>query len=99
MGLTKEDIGEIIEFLENTDDYKPLVKKAVEVIQEFATEIKPLLEKLSDYISDHRVKRFKWYIKQDLTREEALTFCIADIQAMKSFTNNVQNLNNKKEST
>lgn len=98
MRLTKEDIGEIIEFLENTDDYKPLVKKAMEVIQEFAIEIKPLLEKLSDYISDSRVKRFKWYIEQGLTREEAMAFCIADIQVVKSYANNIQNVNNKKES-
>lgn len=98
MGLTKEDIGEIIEFLEGgAEEFKPLVKKGIEIIEEFATEIKPLLEKLSDYIGERRVKRFKWYIEQDLTREEALAFCIADIQGMKTLINNSQNtINNKK---
>ncbi len=87
MAITKEEIGKIIELMENTDDFKPLIKKGVEIIQEFAKELQPMIENLLDYTSDLRIKRFNWYVSKGLSREEAMTFCIADVERAQIFMN------------
>lgn len=65
MKFTQEEIGKIIEFMESSNEFKPLIKKGIEIIQEFAKELQPMIEKFLDYASDLRVKRFKWYMTKD----------------------------------
>ena len=94
MGVTKQDITELLElangFLDNAEEFKPIVAKGLSMIEGLAKDLQPLLEKLTDYVSEQRVKKFKWYIKEGMTRDEAITFCIADIENMRAFSNNMQ---------
>ncbi len=87
MKFTQKDIGEIIEFMEGYNDFKPLIKKGIEIIQEFARELQPMIENLLDYTSDLRIKRFNWYISKGLSREEAMAFSIVDVERAQIFMN------------
>ena len=70
------DAKEILELVAEGEEYLPILKEAIPLIQKAGVEIRPLLEGLIDNTVDLQVRAFKRYIDNDLTREEALVMCI-----------------------
>ena len=74
----KIDIEEIKELLESAEEFKPLVKLTIKVLNDFAVEFKETGIALNKWIVESRIRAIKHYEEAGFTKEEAMLLTIDD---------------------
>jgi len=71
--MEANDVLAVVGMLE---EYMPVVEKAVPLIARAGTEIKPLLESMTDTLVDLQIRSIKRYQEAGMSREEAILLSI-----------------------
>ena len=74
--MDKRDIQDIIELMDIAEDFKPVAKKAIEILKAYSIEINELVDMALDGIVKKKARMFRSLIKEEFTREEALCIMI-----------------------
>ena len=72
------NIEEIVGLLESADEFKPIVKLAVKVLNDFAVEFKETGIALNKWFVDSKIRAIKQYEEAGFTKEEAMLLTIDD---------------------
>jgi hypothetical protein len=94
MKLSKEDLTDILEFLDNIEDFRPVIKQIIDTIKSFGPELGELPEKLRSYMVKSRIKSVAQYEDAGFNREEAIAMTMAD---MIQFDRALNKASNKKK--
>lgn len=54
------------------DDLKPVIKLGVKAVREYTEDIKPVIDDLSDYMIDTKLRQIKRIGENGYTRDEAI---------------------------
>lgn len=72
MKLRPSDLREITEMLKHTEQFKPLIKDVVNLIQEYAAELSPLLNSFREHMVDQKIRSIRQFSEAGFTKEEAM---------------------------
>lgn len=74
--MKSEDIATFLEILQEIEEYRPVVKLAIDAVKSFGPEVKDFLTGISLGIADINSETFFRYIEKGLEREEALALVL-----------------------
>lgn len=74
--MNQNDIAGIIELIDSAEDFKPIVKRVLEVIKLYGPELKEATDMAIDGLSNAKMRMFKNIHNNGFTREEALYLTI-----------------------
>lgn len=87
MKLTKEKVAEIVEAVESIsgeiESLKPPIKKAIDLIMIFGSELKPLFRAVVLAAVDFKIDAVDRYLTAGFSREEAILLTSEDVHRMK----------------
>ena len=95
--MDKEDIGQIIEMMDQAEDFKPIAKKIVDTVTLYKDEIGDLIGMLAVGIANAKIKMFNTYIAADFLREEAMALTLNSLQDLQNMNNNIARTNSMKK--
>lgn len=73
MSKNTMSVEAILELIKLADLYKPIVKSLVESVVSYGSEIRPIVDGVSDYMVERNSKSFKRYVEEfGFSREEAV---------------------------
>ena len=93
MEFSKEDIKKYAELLGQAEEFRPLVKLVFEIIKSYSSEVKGLLEPLSEWITGNRIKTIEMYETAGFSRDDAIIMTLDDIYALKKASEKFGNRN------
>ena len=94
--MDKEDIGQIIEIIDQAEDFKPIAKKAIDIITMYKDDIGVLVNMLVVGIANSKMKMLNTYLSAGLSREEALILTVNSFDVLKNLDSlNRMNQNKK----
>lgn len=73
---------ETAELLAAINEIKPIIEKALPVLSEVGTLVKPVVEGLCDFKVELTDRMVNDYVSREYTREEAIALVINDMQMM-----------------
>ena len=80
---------EIKEWVEEGGEYLEIFKAMLPLVKEVGSEIKPLLESISEFRTENTCKTFDAYIEHGFSREEALQLIMYNKQELSEFLQKV----------
>jgi len=83
MKIGSEEISGIMELFENAEDFRPLVKKVLNVLTSFGPEIEGIPKKVSKWLVQNRIESVKMYKAAGFTTEQAVDMTMDDVMALK----------------
>lgn len=90
MGISMEEIMQHVALLDEAENFKPIAKKVLGVIESYAKELEEPLDKLSNKMRQSRVDSIEFYKSKKFTKQEAILLSLADSvalqEALKSYT-------------
>ena len=66
----KEEIEDIVDLMEQAEDFRPIIQKGIEILKSYGPELDELFTLLISAINRKRVESFN-QLRCDFTREEA----------------------------
>ena len=72
MKLSAEELAQLVGYIELAREFKPVAVQAVDVLFEYAPEIRRLVSSVSDGVVDMTVRAINRYMDQGFTKEEAM---------------------------
>ncbi len=88
MKKNKIDLSDILDVLDQAEQFRPLVKKMLKVFKSYGPEISKVIDDLIDYSVKRNTKTFNMYLKEGFTREEAMLFLLNSKIALENAINN-----------
>lgn len=87
-GITKEDVTEIIQFIQEINEFKPIVdaltKVAKDLLMDTSGEFKPVLDALLDYRTQKDIDAYNSYKNAGMNGSDAIKLILANKNAMKN---------------
>ena len=90
MKITKEEIADVLELLDDVNEFKPLVGKITKVLIEYGGEFKELFDAIQDRIVDSRIRIIRKYQDSGFTKEEAILFTLDSNVALRTYLENIK---------
>jgi len=78
MKLTKEDMLELATWLEEIENFRPLVRLALDAINSYSSELAELPEKLMQWMREENVKSIKFYTENNIDYKDAVALALSD---------------------
>ena len=94
MKFTQKELDSALALLNDYENIKPLVKKGVEIVEEFCQEFKDPINKLSDFFVYRRIRSVKLYAKAGFSKKDAILMTLDDMNGLKKLTESVNKKNN-----
>ena len=88
MKITAQEVLEIMNLMQEAEQYKPLVKQGIQILKSYAKELDEPLKELQNYLRQSRVDSVKFYLNNDFTKEEAILMSMHDSVALKKIMDN-----------
>ena len=76
------EVKDIIELMDQAEDFRPIVKKAIEILKSYSPELNELFDMAIDGIVKKKARMFHQLLSEDFTREEALCIMINTFEAL-----------------
>lgn len=90
MKIAKEDITDILELLDEANEFKPLVRKVIKILMEYRDEFKELFDGIQDCMINSRVKTIHKYQNLGFTKDEAILFTLDSKVALQTHLKNIK---------
>lgn len=94
MNITQEQITELISMMKMADDFKPLLKEVLKVVESYSVEFKDLIDKLRKYARESKVENIKYYESMGFSKDQAILLAIDSEVAIRRLSNKM-NYNKK----
>lgn len=86
MKITKEDLQELLEFVDNAEEFRPVVRIFLNILKSYAGEFKEITEAIRHYIIENRIKTIEQYEKAGFKTDDAILMTLDGIMALKKTT-------------
>jgi hypothetical protein len=87
--MNKEDLLEILSYIDQAEELRPIVKKIVETLESFAPEVESLFKKLTKWIVQNRIEIIKMYEDAGFSRDESIFLTIDQAHALKKYSEKI----------
>ena len=87
--MDKEDIGQIIKMMDQAKDFKPIAKKAIDIITMYKDEIDTIFGMLAVGLANIKIKMFNAYIAADFSRDEAMALTLNSLQDLENMNKKI----------
>ena len=94
MNITKEQITDLISMMSMADDFKPLLKEALKIVESYSVEFKDLIDNYRKYARESKVENIKYYEAMGLSKDQAILLTIDSEVAIRRLSNKM-NYNKK----
>ena len=72
----EKEIKAIIELMDQAEDFRPIVKKAIEILKSYGPELNELFDMAIDGMVNKKARMFRLFLNEGFNREEALALTI-----------------------
>jgi len=76
--MESEEVEMFEEILDSSEEFRPLINKAVKMLKSFRPELAEIPELLSDWIVDKLIRAVKRYEEAGFNRQDAITMTLYD---------------------
>ena len=88
MKVTKDDLSALMELIEQADEFKPLLKKAVVILMDYSKEFKCIFDEFTDYMTTNKIKMIHRYMEEGFTKKESILLTMDSRLAMNKMLSN-----------
>lgn len=88
MGLTQEDITEILGYLTIAEEVKPIVEKAAAMLKAYGPLLGEIFDAMGDHLRERTIKNFAEYQNGGFSREEAFLLVLSHKEAWREVFKN-----------
>ena len=91
----KEEIRDIINLMEQAEDFRPIIRKGIAILKSYGPELDEISDLLISAVNRKKAQSFKQLINLGFTREEALALML-DAQTRMAHRIKETNLSSKR---
>lgn len=86
MEITKETLDQIEQILNQSEDFRPLIKLFSEKIKSFSGELSEVLNLASKWIVSNRIDAIRQYMTAGFEKDDAIIMTLDDIYGIKKLS-------------
>jgi len=90
--MKSEDITTLLSYLDMAEEFRPLVRKILDTVSSYSTELKEAPEALLNWHTDMRIKNIESYKNNGFSHEEAILLTLDDVSAFKKARNYLKDI-------
>ena len=83
MKVSVADLAELLDILNKADEFRPIVKKILDVLKSYGPEISEIPDALANWFVKNRIAAVKKYEDVGFSRDEAISMTLDDASAIR----------------
>lgn len=89
MKLPQEDIKELLNYVSLADDFKPVFKEILKILESYGSELNVVIKNISKTLADNKIEIIRYYQDAGFTKEEAILLTINSGHALTKTLSNI----------
>jgi hypothetical protein len=83
MKITRENIEEVAELLEDVESFRPTIKLIIDAVKSYGPELAELPERFCVWVVKRRIQNIKMYEEAGFSKKDAITMTLDDVFAVR----------------